>query len=108
MNGKNIIFDDKKVKKSSFYKNKKIFMIDNIDVNKILISKKEPWCANKSIKYFIKYNDEDVIRLLYIKLPQMIGYVKCFNNNNNNNNNNNLNSLNRNDLLLLVGTNCLA
>ena len=42
MNGKNIIFDDKKVKKSNFYKNKKIFMIDNIDVNKILISKKEP------------------------------------------------------------------
>ena len=40
MNGKNIIFDDKKVKKSNFYKNKKIFMIDNIDVNKILISKK--------------------------------------------------------------------
>ena len=42
MNGKNIIFDDKKVKKSNFYKNKKIFTIDNIDVNKILISKKEP------------------------------------------------------------------
>ena len=40
MNGKNIIFDDKKVKKSNFYKNKKIFTIDNIDVNKILISKK--------------------------------------------------------------------
>ena len=50
-------------------------MIDNIAVNKILISKKEPWCANKSIKYFIRYNDEDVIRLLYIKLPQMTGYV---------------------------------
>ena len=30
------------------------------------------------------------------------------NNNNNNKNNNNLNCLNRNDLLLLVGTNCLA
>ena len=26
-----------------------------------------------------------------MKLPQMIGYVKCFNNNNNNNNNNNSN-----------------
>ena len=29
-------------------------------------------------------------------------------NNNNNNNNKNLNCLNRNDLLLFVGTNCLA
>ena len=50
-------------------------MIDNIAVNIILISKKEPRCANESIKYFIRYNDEDVIRLLYIKLPQMTGYV---------------------------------
>ena len=41
MNGKNINFDNKKIKKSNFYnKNKKIFNIDDIDVNKILLSKK--------------------------------------------------------------------
>ena len=41
MNGKSIIFDNKNIKKSDFYyKNKKIFNIDNIDVNKILVSKK--------------------------------------------------------------------
>ena len=34
-----------------------------------------------SIKYFIGYNDDDVIRPLFIKLPQMIGYVKCFDSN---------------------------
>ena len=40
MNGKNINFDNKNIKKSNFYnKNKKIFNIDNIDVNKILVSK---------------------------------------------------------------------
>ena len=27
------------------------------------------------------YNDDDVIRPLCIKLPQMIGYVKCFDSN---------------------------
>ena len=32
------------------------------------------------MKYFIEYND-DVIRPLCIKLPQMIGYVKCFDSN---------------------------
>ena len=32
-------------------------------------------------KYFIGYNDNDVIRPLCIKLPQMIGYVKCFDTN---------------------------
>ena len=43
MNGKNINFDDKKIKKSDFYeKNKKIFNMDDIDVNKILVCKKEP------------------------------------------------------------------
>ena len=63
-------------------KNKKLFKIDDTDVDKILISKKEPYGTNKSIKYFIGYNDDDVIKQLCIKLPQMIGYAKCFKNNN--------------------------
>ena len=41
MNGKNINFDDKKIKKGDFYnKNKKIFNINNSEINKILVSKK--------------------------------------------------------------------
>ena len=40
MSGKNINFDDKKIKKSDFYKNKKLNSIDDIDVNEILVSKK--------------------------------------------------------------------
>ena len=41
MSGKSINFDDKKINKSNFYKNKKIFNIYDLDVNKILVSKKE-------------------------------------------------------------------
>ena len=42
MNGKNINFNDEKIKKGDFYnKNKKIFNIDHIAVNKILIFKKK-------------------------------------------------------------------
>ena len=37
--------------------------------------------TNKLIKCFIRYNDDDVIRPLCIKLSQMIGYVKCFDSN---------------------------
>ena len=37
MNGKNIIFNNKKIKKSNFYENKKLSQIDDIDVNKILV-----------------------------------------------------------------------
>ena len=40
MSEKNIIFDDKKINKSNIYKNKKLFNIYNIEVDNILISKK--------------------------------------------------------------------
>ena len=81
MNGKNINFNDKKIRKNTFYKNKKINNIEDIHVNNILISKKEA-CSNKnSLKYFIGYNDNDIIRPLCIRPPQMAGYVKKFNEN---------------------------
>ena len=40
---KDVNFSDNKIKKSGFYKNKKVIKIDDIDVNKILISKEEPY-----------------------------------------------------------------
>ena len=40
MSGKEINFEDKKINKSNFYKNKKLFKIEDIDINKILVSKK--------------------------------------------------------------------
>ena len=43
----------------------------------MLVSKKEPYGKKSSFKYFIGYNDNDDIRPLCIKLPQMIGYGKC-------------------------------
>ena len=41
MSGKSINSDDKKIYKSNFYKNKKLFNLNDIDANKILVSKKE-------------------------------------------------------------------
>ena len=79
MNTKNINFDDRKIKTSDFYKNKKAVQIDGIDVNKILVSKKEPYGTKNALKYFIGYNDNDVIRPLCLRLPQMTGYAKKFN-----------------------------
>ena len=76
MSGKNINFDDKK---SKFYKNKKVAEINNIDVNKILVSNEEPYGTKNSFKYFIRYNDNDVIRPLCIRLSQMTGYGKNLN-----------------------------
>ena len=81
MSGKSINFDDKKIKKSNYYKNKKLFNLNDIDVNKILVSKKESYGTKNSLKYFIGYSDDDVIRPLCVILPQMIGYVKHFDSN---------------------------
>ena len=78
MSRKRINFDDKKIEKSDFYKNKKIFNIDDADINKILVSKKEPYGKNNSFKYFTGFNDNDVIRPLRLKLSKMTGYVKTF------------------------------
>ena len=81
MSGKNINFDDKKIKRGSFYKNKKLNNIEDIDVNNILVSKKEPYGTKNSHKYFIGYNDNDNIRPLCIRLPQVTGYARKCNEN---------------------------
>ena len=63
------------------YKNKKATKIDDIDVNKTLVFKEEPYGTKNSFKYFIEYNDNDVIRPLCVKLPQMTGCIKKFDDN---------------------------
>ena len=75
MSGKSINCENKKTTKVLF-KNQKLFDIHDLDVNKILVSKKESYGTKNSLKYFTGYNEDDVIRPLCIKLPQMIGYVK--------------------------------
>ena len=54
MSGKNVNFEDKKIKRGDFYKNKKVTKTDDIDVN------------------------NDVIRPLCIKLSQMSDFVRKF------------------------------
>ena len=71
----------KRSTKVIFTKNKKLSKICDIDVNKIPVSRKEPFGTKNSLKCFIGYNDDGVIRPLYIKLPEMIGYVKHFDSN---------------------------
>ena len=82
MSGKNINFNDKKIKKSIFYKNKAINNIEDINADNLLVSNKEVYDNKRNLfKYFIGYNDNDIIRPLCIKLPQMTGYVKKFDEN---------------------------
>ena len=50
-------------------------------MNNILVSKKESHGNKNSLKYFIGYNDNDIIRPLYVRLPQMTGYARKFDEN---------------------------
>ena len=80
MSGPSMIFDDKKIKNNILYRSIKPFDVSDIDVNRLVISKEAIYGTKNSLKYFIWYNDEeDLIRPLLFKLPQMIGYLKEFN-----------------------------
>ena len=59
-------------------KMKQIFHIDDIDVNKILVSKKEWYGKYNSLKYITGYNDNDIIRPLCLKLLKMTGDIEKF------------------------------
>ena len=78
MSGNNINFGNKKIKKR--LQQKKI-NINDTDVNKILVSKKEKYGKYNSFKHFIGYNDNNIMKSLYLELPQMIGYINKFHKN---------------------------
>ena len=79
MSGNSINLFNKKIKVSDFYKdkNRKIFNIDSIDADKILVAKKVSYGKNNSFKYLIGYND-NVTRPLFVKLPQTTSYINKF------------------------------
>ena len=77
MSEKTIYFGDKKINKKDFYNNKKQFNINDIDTNKILISKSESYGKKIVKKYIIGYND-NTIRPRQLFLPKMTGYLNIF------------------------------
>ena len=77
MSGKNIISNDKKINKSNFYKNKTLFSIYDIDVDKLLISKKERY-GKKKAHLNTLLDIMMISRPLCIKLPQIIGFTEHF------------------------------
>ena len=89
MSGNSINFEDEKLKKSDFCKNKKIFNKNDVDVNNILVSKKEKYHEYDSFQHFIRYNDNNIIKPLCLELPQMTGYINKFKDNKNKNKNKN-------------------
>ena len=78
MSEKTINSGDKKINKKDFYSNKKQFNIEDIDINKILISKPGTY-ENNMRKYIIGYK-YNTISPLQLVLPKMTGYLNIFKN----------------------------
>ena len=55
--------------------------MDDMDVNKVLVAKKEPYGTKNTLKYFIGYNHNDVVRPSCVRLSQMTSFAKKFNEN---------------------------
>ena len=45
-----------------------------------MVSKKVSYDKNNLFKYFIGYNDNDISRPLFVKLPQTTSYINKFKN----------------------------
>ena len=73
-------------------KTKKIFNINDIDVIKMFASKKEKHGKYNPFKYFIVYNDNDVIKPSHLEISRMTGYINKFNEHKNKNENKNKNT----------------
>ena len=76
-----LIFDDTEVSKKEFYESKKAVNLDEVKVDKIVVSSKIKG-NNETSKVFIGYrsNITDIVTPLCIILPQMSGWIKCFEN----------------------------
>ena len=67
MSEKTINFGDKKINKKYFYDNKNQFNIEDIDINKILISK--PKTYENNMRKYIGYNDNTISPLQFDSDP---------------------------------------
>ena len=77
MNLKKIKFGNKEINKKEFYSSKEAILLDSVDLNKIVVSKK--WeIDDKTYKYFCGFLNSDVIKTLCVILPQINGYIKYF------------------------------
>ena len=72
-------FDNIRVNKKEFHKSKQQIDLMSVNVDQIVVSDKFKH-NNESLKYFIGYHKDEIVKPLCIILPQMSGYIKYFKN----------------------------
>ena len=79
MGEKTLKLNNIKVNKKEFHKSKQAIDLDSVDTNKIVVSNGFKHCK-EGFKYFIGYQEDEIVKLLCIILPQMNDYIKYFEN----------------------------
>ena len=79
MSEKALKFNNIKVNKKEFHKSKQSMDLMSVNTEHIVTSDKFKHSA-EGFKYFIGYQEDEIIKSLFITLPEMSGYIKYFEN----------------------------
>ena len=79
MSEKTLKFNNIKVNKKEFHKSKQPIDLDLVTVDQIVVSDKFKH-SDDGFKYFIGYQRGEIVKPLSIILPQMMRYIKYFEN----------------------------
>ena len=79
MSEKTLKFDNIILNKKKFDRSKEPIDLLSVDLDQIVVSHKFKH-NDEGFKYFIGYLKGEIVKLLYIILPQMTGYIKYFEN----------------------------
>ena len=79
MSKKTLKFDNIRVNKKEFHKSKQPIDLGLVNVDQIVVSDKFKH-SDDGFKYFIGYKEGEIVKPLFIILPQMTGYTKYFEN----------------------------
>ena len=77
MSEKTLRFDNIRVNKKEFHKFKRPIDLMSVSVDQIVVSDKFKH-SDEGFKYFIGFQEGEIVKLLCIMSPQMSGYIKYF------------------------------
>ena len=79
MSEKTLKFNNIRLNKKEFHKSKEPIDLMSVNVDQIVVSGKFKH-SDEDFKYFIGYQEGEIVEQLCIILPQMNGYIKYFEN----------------------------
>ena len=79
MSEKTLKFNNIRLNKKEFQKSKEPIDLMSVNVDQIVVSDKFKH-SDEGFKYFIGYQEGEIVKPLCIILPQMSGYIKYFEN----------------------------